>query len=117
MDWTSERIIATARDIYRDSGRKTLEEVETEYAEFKENFQKLFYACTAPNFNFQELEMLLRIRDNASRNGTPDIVRDTQVGEHYAKRYVYPITGEPSLEEKKKAAKKIAKKYAENENK
>lgn len=116
MDWPSQRILATARDIHRDSGRKSLEEVEEEYKEFKEKFQKLFYACIAPGFNMQELEWLLGVRDNAAAKGTPDIVRDTHIGEHYARRYVYPVTGEPSLDEKKKAAKKVAKKYAENEN-
>lgn len=111
MDWTSERILETVKNIHRDSGRKTIEEVEEEYKEFKENFQKLFYASIAPNFNFRELEWLLNVRDNATAKGVPDIVRDTHIGEHYAKKYVYPVTGEPSLNDKKNAAKKVAEKY------
>lgn len=116
MDWSSEKILEEVESIHRDSGRLTLEEVEERHAEFKERFQKLFYAAAAPNFDAKELRWLLGVRDTAAAKGTPDIVRDTQVGEYYAKRYVYPITGEPSIADKKKAAKKVAQKYAENEN-
>ena len=69
--------------------------------------------ASAPNFNIQELKNLLAIRDRAKRENTPDIVRDTTVGEIYAKRYLYPVMGEPTLEQKKEAAKKVAKKYAQ----
>ena len=41
----------------------------------------------------------------------PDMVRDVTVGETLAKRYLYPVVGEPSTDDKRKAASKITSKY------
>ncbi len=115
MDWSTEKILETVEQLREDSCYKNGDEIMEMYGEFRDKFPKLFYTCLSPDFNLGELRGLLQIRDNASRMGTPDIIRDTQVGEVYAKRYVYPVTREPSLSEKKVAAKKVAEKYAELE--
>lgn len=115
MDWTSKKIMDTVENLRKDSCYKNGDELVGIYGEFRDQFPKLFYTCLEPDFNMQELGNLLKIRDNATKENTPDIVRDTTVGEFYAKRYVYPVTGEPTLEEKKKATKKVAKRYVDME--
>lgn len=115
MDWTAEKIIETVEQLRKDSCYKNGDEVMEIYSEFREKFPKLFYTCLNPDFNMNELQGLLKIRDNAKSKGVSDIIRDTQVGEVYAKRYVYPVIREPTISEKKNAAKKVAEKYAELE--
>jgi hypothetical protein len=106
MEWSKKKIIDTVESFQYDVCTKTTDEIEDKYDEFKQMFPKLYWTCLDPNFNLEELIGLLNIRDEASRNNTPDLVRDTTIGEHYAKKYVYPVVGEPTIEEKKIAARK-----------
>jgi hypothetical protein len=116
MDWSSDKIVETVEQLRKDSCYKNGDEIMEIYGEFRDKFPKLFYTCLSPDFNMDELRGLLNIRETASRTGTPDIIRDTQVGEVYAKRYIYPVTREPSMADKKLAAKKVAEKYVELDN-
>ena len=117
MDWNSEKILETVDNLRKDYLYLNENDIMTKYEEFKTLFPKLFYTCLEPSFNHQELKNMLEFRDQAKNSHTPDLVRDTKVGEYMAKKYVYPVTGEPSLEEKKEAAKKVAKKDAEQKEK
>ena len=115
MDWSSKKIIQTARELRCDYRFKTSDQIMETYGEFRDTFPKLFYTCLEPNFEIEELEKLLRLRQQAIEENTPDIIRDTTVGEIYAKKYVYPLTGTPTLDQKISAGKKVAQKYVELE--
>jgi len=85
--------------------------VKIKYSEFFEKFPKLFYSSFEPNFDFSTFETMLQYRNKAEAEDIPDLVRDVTIGETMAKKYLYPVVGEPTIEQKKKAASKVAQKY------
>ena len=115
MDWGGEKIITVIDELRHDYLYMTEEEIFEKYKDFKEFFPKLFYTCLEPNFNSQELKNMLEFRDQAKVTQTPDLIRDTKVGEYMAQKYLYPVVGEPTMDQKKEAAKKVAKKQVELE--
>lgn len=112
MDWSSEKIVKTVEEIRDDFLDLTEIELNSKYSEFKKLFPKLYYTCMEKNFNITELKGLLEFRDKSSKENKPDIVRDATVAEHYSKKYLYPVVGEPTMEQKKEAGKKIAQKMS-----
>lgn len=117
MDWSHNKIINTVKSLRNDSHSLNESQINEKYSEFKEKFPKLFYMCMTPNFDIECLNGLLNFRDKAERDNISDLERDVAVGEKFAKRYLYPVVGkEPSIEEKKEAAKKVAAKYFRNKN-
>ncbi len=111
MDWSKGKILDTVKVLRKDAQTLSESEIDDKYSEFKEKFPKLFYMSLTPNFNIGRLEGLVNYRDKASRDNVPDLVRDVTVSEEFAKEYLYPVVGEPSLEQKRDAAKKVAEKY------
>ena len=80
-----------------------------------EKFPKLYYSCMTPDFNMNTLNMMLNYRTKAETENIPDMVRDVTIGESKAKKYLYPVVGEPTIDQKKKAARKVAEKYYTND--
>lgn len=110
MDWPREKILDTVESLRKDAREMNERSVHEKYGVFKEKFPKLFYSSLDPNFNIPTLEKLLDYRDKSEKDNVPTLVRDTAVSEEFAKKYLYPVVGEPSLEDKKKAARKIVEK-------
>lgn len=111
MDWTTDRIVLTVDEIRKDSMVLTERDIKVKYGEFIEKFPKLYYTCIEPNFDFNTFNIMLGYRDKAEMDNIPDLVRDVTIGETMAKKYLYPVVGEPSIEQKKQAAVKVSEKY------
>lgn len=111
MDWSTDKIIETVKDIRKDSNILTEQAVKTKYSVFIEKFPKLYYTCTTPNFDFKTFYTMITYRNKAESENIPNLVRDVTIGETMAKKYLYPIVGEPTVEQKKNAAAKVAEKY------
>ena len=115
MDWNTETILDTVKKLRHDCVYLKESEIESKYSEFKDNFPKLYYTTLTPNFNMTMLENMLKFRNKAEQENIPDLVRDVTIGEEMAKKYLYPVVGEPTVEQKKKAAKKVAQKVAQQQ--
>lgn len=111
MDWTPEEIINTVETIRKDSTNLTEQQIKVKYETFIEKFPKLYYTCITPEFSMATLKTMLSYRTKAKVDNIPDMVRDVTIGETMAKKYLYPVVGEPTVEQKKKAAGKVAEKY------
>lgn len=111
MDWSKEKILSTVRELREDYLYMSEKDIEKKYADFKKDLGSLYLMVLTPTFNETILINLLEYRDKAKRENIPDMVRDVSVAEAISKKYLYPVVGEPSLADKKKAAKIIAKKY------
>jgi hypothetical protein len=116
MEWESSKIIQTIENLQYDACVKTVGEIDEKYGNFRERFPKLFYSCLEPNFRIEELKELLHMREKAKEDKTPDFIRDVSVAEKFSQRWLYPVVGEPTLEQKKAAAKKVAQKQVQMEN-
>jgi len=111
MDWNTAKITETIESVRKDSLYLTERDIQTKYSEFIEKYPKLYYTCITPDFDFKTFNTLLEYRDKAEKDNIPNLVRDVTVGETMAKKYLYPVVGEPTIEQKKKAASKVAQKY------
>jgi len=122
MDISKKEIYETAVNIINDSSVLTRNEMEVKYKDFKDNFFKLYDTCinVTPSTKdglLKELNILLNIRDELKSGSKNNIQANVQVTEYMAKKYVYPYTGEPTLEQKKEALRKIVKNEANKSNK
>jgi hypothetical protein len=118
MDISKADIYNTVTNIINDTETLTKIELEEKYKDFKNNFFKLFETCIGvtpetKNKTLRELSILLNIREEMKSGKKGTIEGNVQVTEYMAKQYVYPYTGEPTLEQKKEALRKIVKKEAE----
>lgn len=113
MDLSNEEILTLVDSLRLDS--KTMNEsgIKLKYADFIEKFPKLYYLALTPGFNKVMLTNMLNYRTKAKKENIPDLVRDVTIGEEMAKRYLYPVVGEPTIKQKKEAAKKVAVKVAQ----
>ena len=117
MNLQKEYIYETSKKLIEDLHILTNNEIEEKYKDFKEKLPKLYEMCikNEPN-TLKELSILLNIREERKENKKTEIESNVQVSEYMAKKYVYPITGEPTLEQKKIALKKIVKDAVKKEN-
>jgi hypothetical protein len=111
MDWNTTKIVDTVGELRYDYVTMTERDIRSKYAVFIEKFPKLYYTCIDPNFDMKTLDTLLQYRNKAENENIPNLVRDVTIGETMAKKYLYPVIGEPTIEQKKKAAAKVAQKY------
>ena len=111
MDWSTDKIVLTVTELKNDSVVLSEKSIRDKYSEFIERFPKLYYTCISPEFNINTLRAMLDYRNKAETENIPNLVRDVTMGETMAKKYLYPVVGEPSIEQKKKAAAKVAQKY------
>ena len=111
----SVQILQTVEELQYDITEMTQKEVEVKYKTFKENYKKIYEAILNPQFTFNlsEFKKMLEFRDTSRKNNVPDFYRDVTIGEHYAKKYIYPKVGEPTTEQKKNAGKIISEKICE----
>jgi hypothetical protein len=112
MEFSKEKIYETAVNIMNDADKLNSQELEQKYMWFKENFFKLYDTCSTIMPNEREktlldLKVLLNIRDNRKAGIVSNVESNVQVTEYMAKQYIYPITGEPTKEQKKDAIRKI----------
>lgn len=109
---SKEDIYITVCNILEDKEILTQFELEEKYKDFKEKFFRIFDLCissTEDKYNDikQKISLMLNIRDDVKTGKKSDIEANVQVGEYCAKLYIYPKTGEPTIEQKKEALKKI----------
>lgn len=126
MNTPREEIEKTVKQLLKDVYTHTPVELEAKYKDFKENFFRLYTKClettpaTVPQ-TLKELNTFLNIRDEVLSGKKSSLEANVQVGDYMGKKYVYPITGEPTKEQKleyiKKAVQESAKKEKEKDTK
>jgi len=108
MNTSKDIIYSNASNLISDLDNLTLEEVEKKYSEFRIDFPKVYDLClNSDSTTLPNLRLMLKIREEVKTNSKSEIEANVQVSEFFAKKYVYPKTGEPSLERKKEAIQKI----------
>lgn len=110
MDWTRENIVERARGLKQDIYTKTKAQIETDYADFKERFPKLYDSCMLSDFSMDDLEKILNIREGYRDGEKTKLETEITVGEYMGKRFVYNNVEEPTMEQKKEAIRKIVSK-------
>jgi hypothetical protein len=107
-EWPKEEILETCEKIKIDVDILTTKELSKKYYEFKKTFPK-FYELLLLNEHglYEQLIIQLNIRDDINSGSKTELEANVQIGDFYGKKYVYPITGEPTTKEKKDALRKI----------
>lgn len=120
MNQDKTYIYETTKAIIEDVKTLSREELDIKYEKFKTDFYKLYETAIIKSATpydtsmfLRELAIMLAIRQDVISGKKTDIEANIQVGEYMAKKYVYPKTGEPTIEQKKVALKKIVKKHEE----
>jgi len=110
MDTDKTEIYITVNNIIDDKDLLTLDILSEKYADFKTKFPKLYeMSINHPNKKefLKELRLLLDLREDVITGRKTDVEANVQTGEYFGKKYVYPITGEPTQLQKKNALTKI----------
>jgi len=117
MDLNKNEIITTVYAIISDKDLLNLEELSEKYSDFKTKMPKL-YEMTITHQNKQEflreLSLLLDRREDVITKRKTEIEANVQTGEYFGKKYIYPLTGEPTLDQKKTALTKILQESKQN---
>ena len=110
-EWPKKEILETCEKIKEDVDSLTSKELSQKYRQFQKTFPK-FYELLLQNEPglFEQLKLQLSIRDEINDGSKSELEANVQLGDLYGKKYVYPITGEPSTKEKKDALRKIIQK-------
>jgi hypothetical protein len=122
MDTSKDYIYQNAVNIINDAEILSPPELEEKYKEFKEKFYKIYVTCvgltpeTKQSF-LNELKLFLGIREEVISGKKSMIEANVQVGDYQGKRYLYPITGEPTMEQKKQYIKKVVREEEEKKKK
>lgn len=113
MDIDREYIFNTCQRLLKDLKEKPLEQIETEYKDFKEKNPKAYEICCTAKSDTEVLsilKLLLDIRDEKANGTKTAMYADVQVGEFFAKKYLYgKVMEEPTIAQKKAALEKILK--------
>ena len=116
MDTDKTYIVSNINNIFTDRDLLTSDEINEKYAQFKEKFPKLFEAALEYENKeefLHELDNMLRIRSTRSTK-TSEIATNVSIGEHFGRKYIYPLVGEPSQAQKTVALQKIIKEDEKN---
>ncbi len=117
MDWTNEEILKNVYEIENDMLILSQFDLDEKYKLFLEKFPKLYETVLLNDpVNKKHLIDMLNIRTNMKNGTVGNISGNIQAGEYLSNKYLYPITGVPTLEQKKIAYRKIIKKDIENKN-
>jgi hypothetical protein len=110
-EWSKKEILETCEKIKNDVDILTAKELSQKYREFHKTFPK-FYELLLQNEQglYEQLKLQLNIRDEINSGSKSELEANVQLGDLYGKKYVYPITGEPTTKEKKDALRKIISK-------
>lgn len=107
-EWPKDEILRDILNIQRDLDVLTRVELDAKYIEFKRTFPKFYEKCLLnEKSTFNEIKMMLDLREEVSTGTKSEIEANVQISEHMAKKYVYPQMGEPSVQQKKDALRKI----------
>ena len=112
MSVSSEEIYNNTVSLLRDVSSLNSEELSEKYSEYKKMFPKLYNMClTDPDQKniMINLVKMLNIRDSAKDGSKSIFEANVMAGEYIAKKYMYPIVGEPSPQKKVDALNKILK--------
>lgn len=121
MDWKSEDIIKSFNGVIRDSKNMTPDELDIKYANFKETFNKLYSVAIDSVVSgkvqeaYEMLKMMLKARESMQDGRTTKLTTDMFVGNQLGKKYIYPKTNTPSIDDYKQAFDKIKEKVKEHE--
>ena len=110
METDKTEIYIIVNKIIDDKELINLDELSEKYGDFKTKFPKL-YDMVINHQNktefLRELCLLLDLREDVLTGRKSEIEANVQTGEYFGKKYIYPITGEPTHEQKKTALTKI----------
>lgn len=115
MDWSKDKIFETCMSIMADSDTLSKQQMDEKYEIFKKKFSKIYQMCSSTSSSIErqsilrEISMMLGIREDIKTDKKDAFVGNVQIGEHFAKKYIYPKVGEPSLEDRKNALDKLSK--------
>jgi hypothetical protein len=121
-DWTDDEIINSFNGIIRDAKNMNALDLELKYKSFKEANGKLYdvaidsVASGRVQEAFNMLQMMLKARNKMKNGSISKLSTDIFVGNELGKKYIYPKTNTPSVEDYKNAIVKIKEKIKENEN-
>ena len=110
MDWSKEKIYQTIVDLIKDKEECSIGELEQKYGDFKKEFPKWYETCLSnekPENLLDGLSIYLNIREEVKDGTKSEIEANVQVAEYRAKQYLYPVVGEPTIQQKKDALKRI----------
>ena len=112
IDISKDEILSCIEYLLQDVELLSKDDLYMKYESFRRKFFKIFITCIESKKEdrpkiLHELKLLLNIREEKKNKVKSDVEANIQVAEYMAKQYIYPHTGEPSLEEKKKAIDKI----------
>lgn len=103
--------------IEEDKKSLSKNDIQIKYKDFKDKYPKLFLSMLDGIFNKQQFMELVDIRRKtfaANKNKNHKIKKfesDINVSEHLARKYLYPVMGEPSEKQKREAYKKSLAKF------
>lgn len=118
MNWPSEDIKKTFRDIINDSKKLNSAQLETKYKTFKTDIEPLYnmaihsVATNSVDKSLHKLDMMLNARESMNSGRTDKLTTDMLVGNQLGKEYIYPVVENPSSSDYKRAVDLIKKKDA-----
>jgi len=121
MNWNSDNILQSFNGIIRDATVLNSEELETKYSTFKESFSKLYDVAIDAvvtgkvQESYEMLKMMLNAREGMYNGKTDKLNTDMYVGNQLGKKYIYPKTNTPSIDDYKQAFDTIKEKIKQNE--
>jgi hypothetical protein len=124
MNFNSEYIIETVKEIEND--RKTLgkNDLENKYSVFLKKYPKIWMAIKDGEFDINMFKSMVSVHNKTFEQSSGDIIEkrtksDICVGDFIAKKFVYGKNGveEPSNQAKKDAYNKIMKKLKDDREK
>lgn len=106
MEVSHDEIVYTLRGIKEDSFHLTPKQMDEKYATFKEKFPRLYQMAPLIK-DWGEFEYMMKLRGDIKDGKKSEIQANIQLGEYMGKKYIYPKTGEPTQNDKKRAINKI----------
>lgn len=115
MNLNSDLIIETYNTYKIDKETKTQQELNAKNEDFIKRYPKIWLSFLDNVFELEKFKQLISIHEKSYNSASGNhkakkFESDTQVSETLAKEYLYPVIGEPSKQDKKKAYKKAWKK-------
>ncbi len=117
MDWSDEDILKNYENINNDKHILTQNDLDEKYKDFKKTFPKMYETILTNDHSYEHLKNMLSIRSKMKSKNISNVAGNVQAGEYLSRQYLYPVVGEPSLEQKKEALQKILDKDVENRKK
>jgi len=113
MNWTAKDIKTNFFGIITDSKKMNKLDLEKKYAAFISDNEKLYSVAieSVVSGNVQEsiriLDVMLETRERIKKGDITNTNADMFIGNQLGHKYIYPITGVPSVDDYKNAINKI----------